>query len=140
MSLLFLLPSPPQTLVLFRLTPFLHLLERKKFVLPIPPLLLILVPNFHGHRHKKLCPKILYFSRFFSRFPLPFLFFPAFPPAFLHHFSHTLSCLKPLIYRYISGIYSYILFNLADVPTVRILAFSPAFFMQKRPKGDQAFT
>ena len=74
----------------------------------------------------------IFFFSCLSYFP------PAFTPAFLRHFSHTLSCLKPLIYLYVSGFYSNILLNLADVPTVRILA-SPAFFHAKKTEGYQVF-
>lgn len=49
--------------------------NRKKFVLPFTPLLLKIVPDFHGLRHKKLCPKLLYFSCLFSRFSPAFFVF-----------------------------------------------------------------
>lgn len=72
--------------------PFSIFWNTKKFVLPFPPLLLKLVPNFQGLRHKKLCPNILYFSCFFSRFfPCLSCLPPAFSPDFLRHFSHALS-------------------------------------------------
>lgn len=87
MSVLFLLSFPVQTFVLLVLTPLLHLLERKKFVLHFTPLLLKLVPKFHGRRQKKLCPKGAGFSlsSFFSS-----LFLPRFSSCFFSLFSPCL--------------------------------------------------
>jgi hypothetical protein len=121
----FLLPSPFKPFSCLGSRPFSIFWNRKKFVLPFP--------RFCSNLYRIFM--VLDIKNFVQKSSISPAFSPVLPLLFFTIFLMLLPALNPDL-----SVFIRLLFNLNYVPMVRILAFNPAFFMQKRPKGDQAFT